>query len=812
MDENGQRHGDAGYIDDSGKIHIDIFAGQEKSAFIARDSTLTSTLLHELTHFIHDWSSKAWKEMYNYVVARYSPYGSVQAALEAIKTREELEGRDENEITDDFLRDEFMAQCCEALFEDEAGMRDFAAKYKNTAQKIVEWLENVLEKISGINMGHSESDIAAVISQWQDGIEELREKWLMALEDAANNKNASEGVLQSSAESNKATLKENKANENGLQSTHTESKRNASIHNAELKSIEKQYDKAVKTWDYKEKARLVEKYAKLKGAMVDENGNVIHFYRGVKNGGDTVFDAAKHHDSLIFLTTDKENAIGYGGGAEVTPVSKQTNDSGATYDMFCFAKNVLSIDGMYSVWSDILVPEELQQYNTEGRAKATTNEIGLMAKTAGYDGVMIYNVRDGSFSEGTDLIIFDGNLLKSADSITYDNNGDIIPLSQRFNQNESDIRRSRGKRDSAVSEDAEEYKNHRYSENRPFLEDDIEEYMNTGKKLHTRDKKSRMLKEGKKPYLTTVQETKQFIRKVIHGESSEDVSAFARVGSKLSDEISQIYHVDLYGRFIELNADLLRESYKKHINAKEKGDIDLSDEDFESIPELLNSNPTALYYNKYKGKIEICFSVRSKNGYILILTVVSSERNSIQVTKVYGNSVEKFENRYGKKIRKSAGSLEGQKASNPYKAVQYADSTLSNGIIPQDGVKSQEESEKNSSTENGNKRFSRSKRDEKSGAAAEAEAKAGEISEKWGLSGKKTEALGRGLTNIFESVSGSEVDMEFVRQQAASLAAKTANGMISPDMPADISDKLSFLRSFGAVSLTEEQRVIFCKI
>ena len=65
-------------------------------------------------------------------------------------------GRDE--ITDDLVRDEFMAQCCEALFEDEAGMRDFAAKHKNTAQKIVEWLENVLEKISGINMGHSESD------------------------------------------------------------------------------------------------------------------------------------------------------------------------------------------------------------------------------------------------------------------------------------------------------------------------------------------------------------------------------------------------------------------------------------------------------------------------------------------------------------------------------------------------------------------------------------------------------------------------------------------------------------------------------
>ena len=78
---------------------------------------------------------------------------------------------------------------------------------------------------------------------------------------------------------------------------------------------------------------------------------------------------------------------------------------------------------------------------------------------------------------------------------------------------------------------------------------------------------------------------------------------------------------------------------------------------------------------------------------------------------------------------------------------------------------------KNPSTESDNKRFSRSKRDEKSAAAAEAEAKAGEIAKKWGISEKKTEALGRGLTNIFESVSGAEADMAFVSQQAESLAA-----------------------------------------
>ena len=94
-----------------------------------------------------------------------------------------------------------------------------------------------------------------------------------------------------------------------------------------------------------------------------------------------------------------------------------------------------------------------------------------------------------------------------------------------------------------------------------------------------------------------------------------------------------------------------------------------------------------------------------------------------------------------------------------------------NNTITQPEVSVKPETEKNPSTESDNKRSSRSKRDEKSAAAAEAEAKAGEIAKKWGLSEKKTEALGRGLTNIFESVGGEEVDMAFVRQQAESLAA-----------------------------------------
>ena len=39
-------------------------------------------------------------------------------------------------------------------------------------------------------------------------------------------------------------------------------------------------------------------------------------------------------------------------------------------------------------------------------------------------------------------VTFDSNQIKSADPITYDDNGNVIPLSERFNSDNNDIRYS----------------------------------------------------------------------------------------------------------------------------------------------------------------------------------------------------------------------------------------------------------------------------------------------------------------------------------------------------------------------------------
>ena len=73
-----------------------------------------------------------------------------------------------------------------------------------------------------------------------------------------------------------------------------------------------------------------------------------------------------------------------------------------------------------------------------------TNDIAKRAKNDGYDSVIIRNVYDpgdSSFdSMQDDIVIFTPSRIKSAEPFTFDDDGDLIPLSQRFNPESDDIR------------------------------------------------------------------------------------------------------------------------------------------------------------------------------------------------------------------------------------------------------------------------------------------------------------------------------------------------------------------------------------
>jgi hypothetical protein len=61
------------------------------------------------------------------------------------------------------------------------------------------------------------------------------------------------------------------------------------------------------------------------------------------------------------------------------------------------------------------------------------------AKKNRNDGCIFKNVQDGADFDDI-YVVFDNTQLKSADPVTYDDNGNVIPLSKRFNESNKDIR------------------------------------------------------------------------------------------------------------------------------------------------------------------------------------------------------------------------------------------------------------------------------------------------------------------------------------------------------------------------------------
>lgn len=71
------------------------------------------------------------------------------------------------------------------------------------------------------------------------------------------------------------------------------------------------------------------------------------------------------------------------------------------------------------------------------KAKRLIND--FMAES-GYDGILIEHDADGKNRYTKSYIVFDSSQLKSAEPIVYDDKGNVIQLSERFDQNKKDIR------------------------------------------------------------------------------------------------------------------------------------------------------------------------------------------------------------------------------------------------------------------------------------------------------------------------------------------------------------------------------------
>lgn len=111
------------------------------------------------------------------------------------------------------------------------------------------------------------------------------------------------------------------------------------------------------------------------------------------------------------------------------------------YELYGKSGKQLVVDCKGANWNEIDAPEELHLYG-----KQRTRDIAAAAKANGYDSVLLknlYDLADYGYRAPADIYIFlNAEQVKSADPITYDDQGNVIPLSERFNDQKTDIRYS----------------------------------------------------------------------------------------------------------------------------------------------------------------------------------------------------------------------------------------------------------------------------------------------------------------------------------------------------------------------------------
>lgn len=218
--------------------------------------------------------------------------------------------------------------------------------------------------------------------------------------------------------------------------------------------IDKAYMDAVSRGDMKTAQRMVIKAAKMampNTKVVGKNGNPLVVYHG-RSAKFNTFERRKGVRFIMgledevesegfFFTPSQDFAWQYasnssrhrGGRQETIPVFLNiinpldlafTDNFASLYEKVTGYEYMLGMDDITNLW---------EMMDVEG--------IADKIKAKGYDGVIFAEEKaeDGTVTEYSYCALY-SNQIKSADTVTYDDQGNIIPLSERFNLSSNDIR------------------------------------------------------------------------------------------------------------------------------------------------------------------------------------------------------------------------------------------------------------------------------------------------------------------------------------------------------------------------------------
>lgn len=196
----------------------------------------------------------------------------------------------------------------------------------------------------------------------------------------------------------------------------------------EVWDIEKEYSRILGTDDWSPLQALRDKHFSLisSNPIVDDNGNLLRLYHGTPNGYFTAFrqqgGIGRATNTGYYSTPSKNYASRY-IAKDIRWGTPSDNPA------------ILELYGRGNIVSE----RELRDFPATVLQHTTPEHVSKI-RSMGYDGIKSSNMN----GKRPEINLFDNSNYKNRAAVTYDNEGNIIPLSLRDNFSTRDLRYKRG--------------------------------------------------------------------------------------------------------------------------------------------------------------------------------------------------------------------------------------------------------------------------------------------------------------------------------------------------------------------------------
>lgn len=467
-DANGRYHGENGsYNATTNTIRLDVNAGANSASELSR-VTLLRTMSHELTHALQQNSPAQYEALKNAVLDVLTSKSG--ASIEEMAARK-ME-QDSSLKKADVALDEVVAEACENMLRDSDAMEQLIAQHpaeaKTFLEKVKQFFTDIVNAIRAAFGGSdtSRSREATALMQQAEEYLDICEKWSKALQDTAEisgrmDRQTGDGDVQYSLRDEAYLAAVEDGDMQKAQTMIDEAARQAGYTRKLYHGTQYQFNQFMRGGEGIHLGTFeAADFVRRNRASGGNQGRMIEAYVRLDNPMYVPYDIQRWNveklRDLIFaangLQTFKELLATTADGQQIDIDFSQVEGIPQITKKAPRPARNIQVDedfGMSrrktrrgaAVQTEQVTTRETNRVLSDeeqlSRMK-TFDEIAEWLKARGIDGIEYTNAIEDKNS--TSVLVFDSNQVKLADAVTYDDQGDVIPLSERFDKGNEDIR------------------------------------------------------------------------------------------------------------------------------------------------------------------------------------------------------------------------------------------------------------------------------------------------------------------------------------------------------------------------------------